>query len=57
MTTPKPGAKRRTGLLDGQIKVPDDFDRMYAGEIVALFEGEDVVTVAETEASDEGDIE
>ena len=57
MTTPKSEAKRRVGFLDGQIEVPDDFDRMYADEIVALFEDEDMVTVAETEASGEGDIE
>ena len=57
MTTPKSEVKRRVGFLDGQIEVPDDFDRMYADEIVALFEGEDVVAVAETGASGEGDTE
>jgi prevent-host-death family protein len=33
--------KSRLGMLAGQIKVPDDFDRMYEDEIVALFEGTD----------------
>jgi prevent-host-death family protein len=28
---------RRTGFLKGQIKVPDDFDRMGAKEIEELF--------------------
>ena len=31
--------KTRTGFLDGQIDVPDDFDTMFADEIQALFEG------------------
>lgn len=29
---------RRTGFLRG-LQVPDDFDRMYAAEIQAMFEG------------------
>lgn len=57
MTTPKPKTKRRLGFLDGQTEVPDDFDRMYADEIVALFEGDDVPTVAETEMPGEGNTE
>ena len=32
------GATRRTGFLAGKISVPDDFDRMGASEIEALFE-------------------
>jgi prevent-host-death family protein len=28
---------RRTGFLKGQIKVPDDFDRMGASEIAKMF--------------------
>ena len=32
-----PAAPRRTGFLAGQIAVPDDFDRMGAAEIAALF--------------------
>ena len=31
--------KSRIGFLDGQIRVPDDFDTMHAGRIRALFEG------------------
>ncbi|MEB3350016.1 MAG: type II toxin-antitoxin system prevent-host-death family antitoxin [Cyanobacteriota bacterium] len=31
--------RRRLGLLAGQCQVPDDFDRMAAAEIAALFEG------------------
>jgi len=26
--------------MKGQISVPDDFDRMYEEEIIAMFEGE-----------------
>lgn len=32
---------RRLGFLAGQINIPDDFDDMFAEEIVALFEGEE----------------
>jgi prevent-host-death family protein len=35
--TPKP--KRRLGGLEGQIKVPDDFDRMFEDEIAEMFYG------------------
>lgn len=37
-----PSAKkiRRIGFLAGQIKVPDDFDRMGADEIARLFGGD-----------------
>ena len=35
---PDAGASRRLGFLAGQISVPDDFDRMGAAEIEALFE-------------------
>ena len=41
VTTPESQAKRRVGFMSGQIKIPDDFDRMSSEEIVALFEGED----------------
>ncbi len=34
-------AVRRIGFLDGQFTVPDDFDTMFADEILAMFEGED----------------
>jgi prevent-host-death family protein len=33
--------KRRLGFMKGEIKIPDDFDTMYADEIRAMFEGED----------------
>ena len=32
-----PTAPRRVGFLAGEIAVPDDFDRMGADEIAALF--------------------
>lgn len=32
-------AQSRTGFLKGQIDIPEDFDRMFAPEIQALFEG------------------
>ena len=32
-----PSAPRRLGFLKGEIKVPDDFDRMGEKEIAALF--------------------
>jgi prevent-host-death family protein len=34
---PEAGAERRLGFLAGQFRVPDDFDRMGAAEIEALF--------------------
>jgi prevent-host-death family protein len=34
-----PAAPRRLGFLEGEIAVPDDFDRMGAAEIAALFGG------------------
>lgn len=37
----KSGATRRIGFLDGQISVPEDFDRMGSTEIEARFEGKD----------------
>jgi len=36
---PQTPAKRRIGFLDGQFKVPDDFDTMFADEIEAMFNG------------------
>ena len=36
---PDPGTARRTGFLAGKITVPEDFDRMGAAEIEAMFEG------------------
>lgn len=35
---PESGSMRRIGFLDGQISVPEDFDRMGSTEIEALFE-------------------
>jgi prevent-host-death family protein len=35
-----PAAPRRLGFMDGEIEIPDDFDRMGEAEIVALFDGE-----------------
>lgn len=49
--------KRRTGFMNGQIEVPNDFDRLYADEILALFEGDGASTVAEAEVPGEGDTE
>jgi prevent-host-death family protein len=36
---PVPGQGRRLGFLAGQIKVPDDFDRMGADVIEEMFGG------------------
>ena len=38
--TPTSSAKRRIGFMP-DIKIPDDFDRMYEAEIERLFNGED----------------
>jgi prevent-host-death family protein len=40
LDAPEPAAMRRTGFLNGQIAVPDDFDRMGRAEIESLFDGE-----------------
>ena len=32
-------AGQRFGFMEGQVKVPDDFDTMFAEEIQAMFEG------------------
>jgi prevent-host-death family protein len=37
LDTPEPAQKRRVGFLKGQVKVPDDFDTMFADEILELF--------------------
>lgn len=34
------GAPRKLGFLEGEIAVPDDFDRMGADEIVRDFDGQ-----------------
>ncbi len=36
---PMAGVEQRVGFMSGRISVPDDFDRMDAGELKALFEG------------------
>ena len=38
---PESGSMRRIGFLDGQISVPEDFDRMGSTEIEVLFEGKE----------------
>lgn len=40
LDAPTAGEARRLGFMAGQISVPDDFDRMGAGEIEALFGSE-----------------
>jgi prevent-host-death family protein len=35
-----PEAPQRLGFMKGDYAVPDDFDRMFEDEIIALFEGE-----------------
>ncbi len=40
LDAPSPGQVRRLGFMAGQIRVPDDFDRMGSGEIERLFGGE-----------------
>ena len=34
-----PAAPQRIGFMDGEIEIPDDFDRMCEAEIQAMFEG------------------
>ena len=41
LDTPDAGTDRRLGFLAGRIQVPDDFDRMGAEEIQAVFAGGD----------------
>ena len=37
---PEPQKKKRLGFMAGQIKVPEDFDRMGSAEIESLFGGD-----------------
>ncbi|MEL6062847.1 MULTISPECIES: type II toxin-antitoxin system Phd/YefM family antitoxin [unclassified Methylobacterium] len=37
---PAPVDKPRVGFLKGHVHIPDDFDRLGAGEIEALFDGQ-----------------
>jgi hypothetical protein len=34
------GGKRRLGVLDGRFRIPDDFNRPLADEVIRAFEGE-----------------
>lgn len=40
LSAPDEGKIKRVGFLAGQIKVPDDFDRMGSDEIESLFGGD-----------------
>lgn len=40
LDAPEPGQLQRLGFMQGQIAVPDDFDRMGSSEIEQLFGGE-----------------
>ena len=40
LDTPEPSQMKRFGFMAGQIKAPDDFNTMGAGEIQELFEGD-----------------
>lgn len=37
--SPESGKERRLGFLQGQFRIPEDFDRMGEAEISDLFEG------------------
>ena len=37
--SPESGKERRLGFLQGQFRIPEDFDRMGEAEITDLFEG------------------
>ncbi|MBS1039230.1 type II toxin-antitoxin system Phd/YefM family antitoxin [Gluconobacter cerinus] len=39
ITTPEETQKRRLGFLAGQIRVPEDFDRMGQDDVISLFNG------------------
>ena len=41
LDAPEKPAPRRLGFMQGQFKVPDDFDRMMEDEIAAMFYGDD----------------
>jgi len=41
LDAPEPKPVKRVGFLAGQIKVPDDFDRMFEDEIAQMFYGDD----------------
>jgi prevent-host-death family protein len=33
------GGRRRLGVLDGRLRIPDDFNRPLPGEVLRAFEG------------------
>ena len=37
--TNRKSGKRKLGILEGKIQVPDDFDTMFEDEIADMFEG------------------
>ncbi|MBF0872122.1 type II toxin-antitoxin system Phd/YefM family antitoxin [Gluconobacter japonicus] len=39
ITAPEETQKRRLGFLSGQIRVPEDFDRMGQDDVISLFDG------------------
>lgn len=39
ITAPEETQKRRLGFLAGQIRVPEDFDRMGQEDVISLFDG------------------
>jgi prevent-host-death family protein len=41
LDAPETKPMKRVGFLAGQIKVPDDFDRMFEDEIAQMFYGDD----------------
>jgi prevent-host-death family protein len=41
LEAPERKAPRRLGFLEGELKIPDDFDTMYREEIRRMFEGEE----------------
>ena len=38
--SPAAGTARRTGFMEGEISIPEDFDRIGSTEIEAMFDGE-----------------
>ncbi len=40
ITAPETIPKKRLGFMEGQITVPDDFDRMESTEIERIFDGD-----------------
>ena len=39
--TPAAGTKRRLGVMEGQFTIPENFDRIGAAEIEAMFDGDE----------------